>query len=89
MPGTKTHRDSSRLSLADIQPFPTFARQCERDGIATTQQLRWAARYRHTNGLIESGALVEKRVNPSSRKPKLYVVVPRFVGWLSTNEGEQ
>ena len=57
---------------------------CEQRGIATEQQLRWWARYRDVNGLIESGAMVEKRPNPTSRRPQLYVVVPRIVEWMAT-----
>lgn len=79
--------DAGTLSLDDIQPFARFIEQCEKDGRATGQQLRWWSRYRNENGLMASGALVEKRFNPKSRKPQLYVVVPRFVRWMATSNG--
>ena len=84
-----THTDAQGatpcpLSPDDIVPFAKFIRVCEQRGIATEQQLRWWARYRDVNGLIESGAMVEKRPNPTSRRPQLYVVVPRIVEWMAT-----
>jgi hypothetical protein len=74
---------STPLALTDIAPFPDFIRECEETGVATRGQLTWWARYRHENGLIASGALVEKRVNPRSKKPMLFAVRPRFVDWLA------
>lgn len=77
--------DNAVLSLTDIQPFPRFIESCKAQGLASEAQLRWFARYRAENGLMACGALVEKRADPKSRKPKLFVVVPRFVGWLATS----
>lgn len=70
--------------LADLIPFPEFARECEQSKTATVPQLRWWVRYRHDNGLTASGAVIEKRPSPRSRKPLLFVNRPRFVAWLST-----
>ena len=80
---TPSAEASTTLALADIAPFPDFIRECEKTGVATRGQLTWWARYRHENGLIASGALVEKRVNPRSTKPMLFAVRPRFVDWLA------
>jgi len=74
------------LGLDDIQALPRFIKNCERRNLATAQQIRWWLRYRETNGLLDSGAVTEKRPNPSSRKPRLFVVVPRFVNWMATTQ---
>ena len=78
---------STDLSLDDIQPFNPFAQQCEREGTATVNQLRWWSRYRNENGLLSSGAIVEKRPNPGSKRPLLFFVKSRFVRWLSSTDG--
>jgi hypothetical protein len=72
--------------MSDIQPFARFAQYCEREGIATENQLRWWARYRRENGLLSSGAISEMRANPGSKRPQLFVIVPRFVSWLATDQ---
>ncbi|NEV61650.1 hypothetical protein [Thiorhodococcus minor] len=74
---------STPLDLSDIVPFADLIRECEKKGIATKGQLTWWARYRHENGLTSSGALVEKRANPRSKRPMLFVVRPRFIDWLA------
>ncbi len=74
--------------LEDLTPFPDFARECERKGVATKFQLSWWMRYRRTNGLAASGAIVEKRINPAARRPVLYVNRPRFVDWLSSSDAK-
>ena len=74
------------LELSDITPFPAFARQCETQGIATKTQLQWWLRFRSENGLSQSGAIVEKRPNPRSKRPMLFVNKPRFASWLATSQ---
>jgi len=73
-----------KISLSDIQALPNFIKDCEEQGIATEHQIRWWLRYRNENGLISSGAITEKRPNPKSHKPMLFVIVPRFVAWMAT-----
>ncbi len=73
---------SPRPDLDDITPFSDFARECERRKLATKTQLQWWMRFRETNGLAKSGAVVEMRPNPASKRPMLFVVRPRFVDWL-------
>jgi hypothetical protein len=71
--------------LTELAPFAPFSRQCEKAGIATRTQLQWWLRYRKENGLSASGAIIEKRPNPRSKRPMLFVNKPRFAQWLSTD----
>jgi len=71
------------LNLEDITQFADFCRECEKRKLATRTQLQWWARYRSDNGLLASGAVVEKRPNPKSKRVMLFVVRPRFVAWLA------
>jgi hypothetical protein len=82
----KGEKSGNELSLQDISPVASFIRECERAGTATEQQIRWWLRYRNENGLLASGAVVEKRANPKSRKPMLFIVRPRFIAWLANNQ---
>ncbi|WP_373510376.1 hypothetical protein [Thiocapsa sp.] len=70
-------------ALEDLSPFSDFSRECEKKKVATRAQLAWWLRYRQTNGLLSSGAIIEKRISPTARKPVLYVNRPAFVAWLS------
>ena len=74
---------SNVLDLSDILPFADFCREAEKKKLATRAQLQWWMRYRDQNGLLASGAVVEKRVNPTAKKSMLFVVRPRFVEWLT------
>ncbi|NVZ07676.1 hypothetical protein HW932_00190 [Allochromatium humboldtianum] len=76
---------TSSLGLTDFAHFPDFARECERNKIATKAQLQWWLRYRRENGLLASGAVVEKKINPSSKRPMLLIVRPRFIEWLTNS----
>jgi hypothetical protein len=83
---TFPHRDAStskELDLRDIIPAQDFFREAERLNLATRGQLQWWFRFRHENGLVSSGAVVEQRPNPKSTRPLLFVVRPRFVRWLA------
>ncbi|AFL75496.1 hypothetical protein [Thiocystis violascens] len=77
-----------RPDLGDISQFSDFARECERHKLATKSSLLWWMRYRHQNGLIASGAVIEKRPNPTSKRPMLFIVRPRFIDWLSNGNPE-
>ncbi|MBK1721945.1 hypothetical protein [Thiocystis violacea] len=74
---------STPLDLSDITQLSDFIRECEKNGIATKGQLQWWLRFRAVNGLLASGAIVERRINPKAKKAMLFVVRPRFVAWLS------
>ena len=80
---TANEPGSPPLALTDIVHFADFIRECEKQKLATRGQLQWWVRYRDENGLTSSGAVVEKRPNPKSKRPLLFVVKPRFVAWLS------
>ena len=82
---TATTQAAPRLALDDIIPFVDFCREAEKRKLATRTQLQWWMRYRRENGLIASGAIVEKRTNPKSSRPLLFVVRPRFVEWLTNS----
>jgi hypothetical protein len=72
-------------ALADLKLFQDFIRDCEELGLCTGNQLKWWCRYRAKNGLTKCGAVIEKRVDPKSKRPLLVVDVPLFTRWLKTN----
>ena len=74
------------VSLADIQPAHKFIEQCEAEGTATGGQLRWWLRFRYQNGLVSSGAVIEKRAHPGVKRPAIFFNVPRFIEWLSSSQ---
>lgn len=82
---TNTNQGKSALDLSDIVPFADFCREAEKRKLATRTALQWWMRYRHENGLLSSGAVVEKRANPRSKRALLFVVRPRFVEWLTNS----
>ena len=71
-------------ALSDLKPFKDFIDECEKAGVCTGNQLKWWSRYRDQNGLAECGAVIEKRIDPKSKRPILFVDVPRFIRWLKT-----
>lgn len=73
-------------ALEDLTPFADFARECELKKVATRSQLAWWLRYRDTNGLKSSGAVIEKRFSPKAKRSRLYANRARFVAWLSTSD---
>lgn len=83
LPVTDSTRTAPTLSLEDIAPFRVFAAECERGKIATEHQLRWWVRFRDENGLSACGAVVERRPNPRSTRPMLFIVRPRFAAWMA------
>ena len=72
------------VGLSDIIPVPRFIRtHWEAQGLGTEQSFRWMLRYRHENGLIDSGAIIERKATPGSKRTVLFVVLPRFVDWFT------
>ncbi|WP_295588155.1 hypothetical protein [uncultured Lamprocystis sp.] len=69
--------------LTDFHTFKHFARDFERQKLGSVQSLRWLARFRETNGLLASGAMVELKT-PGATRPRLLVNRPRFAQWLAT-----
>lgn len=78
---TTTPQDTAP-DLGDFETFKRFAAAFERQGLGTEHGLRWLARFREKNGLLESGAMVEL-VTPGARRPRLLVNRPRFAAWLA------
>lgn len=76
-------------TLEDLTPFADFARECERKKVATKSQLAWWLRFRETNGLKATGAVVEKRISPNAKRSILYANRGRFVAWLSTSDTQE
>jgi hypothetical protein len=79
-----TPTTSAALALSDIVPLRNFAKECEQAGVCTKHQINWWNRYRHENGLLECGALVERQATPGSKRPCIFVVRPRFLAWLTS-----
>ncbi len=76
--------EATTIDLSDITPLAAFITECEQQGLATRSQLRWMSRWRAENGLLASGAIIERRINPGAKKGMLFVVRPKFVQWLSS-----
>lgn len=82
---TPQESSGSALDLGDVIPFAAFCREAEKRKLASRATLQWWLRHRAQNGLLASGAVVEKRINPTSTKPMLFVVKPRFIDWLTNS----
>jgi hypothetical protein len=50
--------------------------------IATAGSLRWQLCNSGTNGLDEAGAVIRKHTRPDSKRPIVYIDVPRYFRWL-------
>ncbi len=44
--------------------------------------LRWELRFRHDNGLIRDGVVVERRADPRATRPSLLISPSRYFAWL-------
>lgn len=44
--------------------------------------LRWELRFRHQNGLVDSGAVIERWADPKASRPTLLISPSRYFGWL-------
>ena len=44
--------------------------------------LRWELRFRRENGLVESGAVVERRADPRATRGALFISPTRYFEWL-------
>jgi len=75
-----THKDESG-ALSDINTFNAFLDIEWRPSGGTEHSLRWLLRDRDRNGLLTSGAVVEKRA-PGRNKPKLFIVKSKFKAWM-------
>lgn len=62
------------LTLDDIVRPEAFARRYA-DAVGSLSRLRYLLRHRRTNGLVDSGAVVE-------RGRAIYIVKCRFLDWI-------
>jgi len=72
-------------SLDDLRTFQNFAAEFERLGLGSEHSLRWLVRFRAENGLLESGAVIERRL-PGSKRPRLFINTRRFADWFATSD---
>ncbi|NEX15771.1 MAG: hypothetical protein C1943_03800 [Halochromatium sp.] len=78
---------TGELGRNEIKGLSIFCKtEWEPSGLGTEQTLRWAMRHRHTNGLVEFGAVIEKYMGTGKKKPRLFINVPRFYAWLATTD---
>lgn len=48
----------------------------------TLDALRWELRFRHDNGLVSSGAVVERRADPNASRPSILISPSKYFEWL-------
>ena len=68
--------NDEQIGLADVVPLSLFIEHMQERGLASENQIRWIVRNRATNGLSESGAVLQ----PGGRQ--LYIVLPRWQKWF-------
>ena len=55
----------------------------------TADSVRWLLRNRKTNGLLESGAVIERINNPDQKRAKLTIVHNKWIDWKATPRKHQ
>lgn len=50
--------------------------------VATVGALRWQLNNSASNGLDAAGAVIRKHTRPGSKRPIVYIDVPRYFAWL-------
>ena len=65
----------------DLMPVAKFLSTYP-DLFETEDSFRWYLRDRATNGLIESGAVVEMWNNPEATRPSIRISPSRFFTWI-------
>jgi len=50
--------------------------------VATESALRWQLNNSATNGLDAAQAVIRKHTGPNSKRPMVYIDVPRYFQWL-------
>lgn len=78
--------DTTAPALTDYVGLQRFIMEVwEAQGLGSADSLRWMLRHRRGNGMLESGAIVEKRT-PGRATPRLFVNVPKFAAWLAESD---
>lgn len=70
--------------MADLDallPVPEAARRYP-NIFPSEQSLRWLLRNRATNGLLDSGAVVELRADPNQRRAKILINPAKLLPWV-------
>lgn len=49
------------------------------------ESLRWPLRFRHDNGLVESGAVLEVWARPGQSRPKILIDESKYLTWMRDN----
>lgn len=70
----ETAKETEDIGLDDIARPEAFARRYS-DVVGSISRLRYLLRHRQGNGLVSSGAVIE-------RGRSLYIVRPRFLDWI-------
>jgi hypothetical protein len=83
--------ESVEQSETPIKYFesPREAAEDDPETYGTADSVRWLLRNRKTNGLLESGAVVERINRPGQTRPKLTIVHPKWVMWKATPHKNQ
>lgn len=72
--------------FSSLYPLTRFVAEVwQPQGFGTEQSLRWLLRYRTANGLLKSGAVIEKRT-PGAARPRLYINAQNFAAWLAKSD---
>jgi len=53
--------------------------------IATLGALRWQLNHSAANGLDDIGAVIRKLTRPESKRPIVYIDVPKYFAWLRSD----
>jgi hypothetical protein len=53
-------------------------REAHPDVHTSMESLRWELRFRHDNGLVASGAIIERRSDPNASRPTLLISPSRY-----------
>lgn len=72
---------NSESPMAGLFTVPVFFLR-NANIFASEQSIRWYLRDRANNGLLESGAVVELRAHPESKRPKVFVDENKFLEWM-------
>ena len=67
--------------LDSLLTVPEFARRYP-NIVPSEQAVRWLLRRRATNGLLDSGAVVELRADANQKRPRILLNPPKLLPWL-------
>lgn len=53
--------------------------------VASVGSLRWQLNNSSSNGLDAAGAVIRKHTRPDSKRPIVYIDVPKYFAWLRSD----